>query len=104
MVDFVGADTTLAHAYSMEGRQSKLVLVGFGGGTLKFTAGLINELEVTTSSWGSISELSEVLSLAKIGKIHTRAKSIGFSEMDKTFEELAAGKIEGRAILVPDKS
>jgi alcohol dehydrogenase, propanol-preferring len=39
----------------MGGRQSKLVLVGLAGGTLKFTAGLVNELEVTTSSWGSIS-------------------------------------------------
>ena len=39
--------------------------------------------------------LSEVLSLAKLGKIRTRARSIGFSEMNKTFEELAAGKIEG---------
>ena len=87
----------------MGGRQSKLVLVGLAGGTLKFTTGLVNELEVTTSSWGSISELSEVLSLAKMGKIHTRARSIGFSEMNKTFEELAAGKIKGRAILVPDK-
>jgi hypothetical protein len=39
-----------------------------------------------------------------MGKIHTKAKSVGFGEMNKTFEELAAGKIEGRAILVPDKS
>jgi D-arabinose 1-dehydrogenase-like Zn-dependent alcohol dehydrogenase len=30
-------------------------------------------------------------------------KRIGFSKMNKTFEELAAGKIEGRAILVPDQ-
>jgi propanol-preferring alcohol dehydrogenase len=103
MVDFVGADTTLTQAYSMGGRQSKLVVVGLAGGTLKYTAGLLNEMEVTTSSWGSISELDEVLSLAKMGKIHTRAKKIGFGEMNKTFEELAAGKIEGRAILVPDQ-
>jgi len=94
MVDFVGADATLAQAYSMGGRQSKLVVVGLAGGTLKFTAGLVNELEVTTSNWGSISELSEVISLAKMGRIRTRAKRIGFDEMNKTFEELAAGKIE----------
>jgi propanol-preferring alcohol dehydrogenase len=103
MVDFVGTDLTLAQAYSMGGRQSKLVLVGLAGGTLKFTAGPLNELEVTTSNWGSISELSEVLFLAKTGKIRMTVKRIGFSEMNKTFEELAAGKIEGRAILVPDQ-
>lgn len=101
MIDFVGADATLAQAYSMGGRQSKLVVVGLAGGTLKFTAGLVNELEVTTSSWGSISELSEVLSLAKMGKIRARAKKIGFGDMNRTFEELTAGKIEGRAVLIP---
>ena len=56
----------------------------------------LNELEVTTSNWGSISELSEVISLAKMGKIRARAKKIGFGDMNRTFEELA-GKIEGRA-------
>jgi propanol-preferring alcohol dehydrogenase len=58
-------------------------------------------LEVTTSSWGSISELSEVLSLAKMGTIRARAKKIGFGDMNRTFEELTAGKIEGRAVLIP---
>jgi propanol-preferring alcohol dehydrogenase len=104
VVDFVGADTTLLQAYSMAGRQSKLVVVGLAGGTLKFTAGLVNEMEVTTSNWGSISELSEVLSLAKMGKIRTRSKRIRFSDMNKTFKDLADGKVEGRAILVPEQS
>ncbi|MGA7369063.1 MAG: zinc-binding dehydrogenase [Nitrososphaeraceae archaeon] len=103
IVDFVGADVTLAQAYSMGGRQSKLVVVGLAGGTLKFTAGLINELDVTTSNWGSISELSEVLFLAQKGKIQTSVKKIRFGEMNRTFEDLRAGKIEGRAVLLPDK-
>jgi threonine dehydrogenase-like Zn-dependent dehydrogenase len=50
IIDFIGADVTLARAYSIGGRRSKLVVVGLVGGTLKFTAGLVNELEVTTSS------------------------------------------------------
>lgn len=103
MVDFVGADIALAQAYSMGGGQSKLVVVGLAGGTLKFTAGLINEMDVTTSNWGSISELSEVLFLSKIGKIRTRVKKIKFGEMNRTFEDLSTGKIEGRAVLLPDK-
>lgn len=102
IVDFVGADSTLAQAYSMGGRQSKLVVVGLAGGALKFTAGLVNELEVTTSNWGSISELSEVLTLARMGKIKSRVKRVGFEEMNETFEELASGKIDGRAVLVPN--
>ena len=103
IVDFVGSDSTLAQAYSMGGRQSKLVVVGLAGGTLKFGAGLLNEMEVTTSSWGSISELSEVLALARMGRIRARVKRVKFDEMNETFRELAAGKIEGRAVLVPSQ-
>jgi D-arabinose 1-dehydrogenase-like Zn-dependent alcohol dehydrogenase len=42
-----------------------------------------------------------VLSLAKMGKIRARAKKIGFGDMNTSFKELAAGKIEGRAVLIP---
>jgi alcohol dehydrogenase, propanol-preferring len=52
MVDFVGTDATLDQAYSMGGRQSKLVLVGLAGGILKYNADLLGELELTTSNWG----------------------------------------------------
>jgi hypothetical protein len=52
---------TLGHESMFDGgRQSKLVLVGLASGTQKLTACLVNELEVTTRNWGSISELSEV--------------------------------------------
>jgi hypothetical protein len=50
VVNFVGADVTLAQAYSNGGRQSKLAVVGRAGDTLRFTGGLVNELEVSTSS------------------------------------------------------
>jgi alcohol dehydrogenase, propanol-preferring len=103
VIDFVGADVTLTQAYSMGGRQSKFIIVDLAGGTLQFTAGLVNELEVTTSNWGSISELSEVLFLAKIRNVRTKVKKIRFDEMNKTFEALKAGKIESRAVLIPDK-
>lgn len=80
VVDFVGVDVMLTQAYSMGGRQSKLVIIGTCWCTLKFTAGLVNELELTTSNWGSISELSEVLFLAKMRKVQTKVKKIRFDE------------------------
>ncbi len=101
IVDFVGTDSTLAQAYSMGGRQSKLVVVGLGGGTLKFRTNVMNEMEVTTSNWGSISELNEVLTIARTGKIRIKVKKIKFDEMNRTFEELNAGGVDGRAVLVP---
>jgi hypothetical protein len=69
----------------MGGRQSKVVVVSLAGGVLRFTTGLVDELEVTTSRWSSVSGLSEVLSLAKMGKIRVRAKKIGFGDMNRSF-------------------
>ncbi len=102
VVDFVGAETTLRQAYQAAGRQARVVLVGLAGGTLPFTALSLNEVEVTTSRWGSIQELSEVLALARKGLLRTRIQRVGFDEMNQTFDKLAHGQIEGRAVLVPE--
>ena len=102
VVDFVGADTTLRQAYQSAGRQARIVIVGLAGGTLPFTALSLNEIEVTTSRWGSILELSEVLALARKGLLRTRIQRVGFDEMNQTFDILADGQIEGRAVLVPE--
>jgi propanol-preferring alcohol dehydrogenase len=102
VVDFVGADTTLRQAYQSAGRQARVVIVGLAGSTLPFTALSLKEVEVTTSRWGSILELSEVLALARKGLLRTRIQRVGFDEMNQTFDKLAHGQIEGRAVLVPE--
>ena len=102
IVDFVGADATLRQAYYSAGRQARVVIVGLAGGTLPFNTQILNEAEVTTSSWGNIQELSEVLALASKGLLRTRIQRIGFNDMNQTFERLAHGQIEGRAVLVPE--
>jgi propanol-preferring alcohol dehydrogenase len=101
IIDFVGSDSTLNQAYSMGGRQSKLVVVGLEEGTLRFKTGIMKEMEVTSSNWGSMSELAEVLALARAGRIRITTTRIGFDEMNTTFEALAGGGIEGRAVLLP---
>jgi len=102
VVDFVGADTTLRQAYQSAGRQARVVIVGIDGSTLPFTALSLKEVEVTTRRWGSILELSEVLALARKGLLRTRIQRVGFDEMNQTFDKLAHGQIEGRAVLVPE--
>jgi alcohol dehydrogenase, propanol-preferring len=103
VVDFVGADATLRQAYQSAGRLARVVVVGLAGGILPFTTQSLNEVEVTTSSWGSIQELSEVLALARKGLLRTHIQRVGFDEMNQTFDKLAHGQIEGRAVLVPER-
>jgi propanol-preferring alcohol dehydrogenase len=102
VIDFVGADATLRQTYQSAGRQARVVVVGLAGGTLPFTTQSLNEAEITTSSWGSIQELSEVLALARKGLLRTHIQRVGFDEMNQTFDKLAHGQIEGRAVLVPE--
>ena len=105
IVDFVGADATMRQAYQSAGRQARVVIVGLAGGSLPFTVirtGSIEEIEVTTSSWGNITELSEVLALSRKGLIRSRIQRIGFEQINETFDQLAHGQIEGRAVLVPE--
>lgn len=101
VVDFVGSSATMTQAWSMAGRQAKVVIVGLAGGKLEFTTKVLNEAELTTSVWGSQVELSEVLELARRGVIRPRIRRVRFEEINEAFEDLAHGRIEGRAVLVP---
>jgi D-arabinose 1-dehydrogenase-like Zn-dependent alcohol dehydrogenase len=48
-----------------------------------------------------MSELAEVFALTRAGRIKMATTRIRFDEMNRTFEELAEGRIEGRAVLAP---
>lgn len=102
IIDFVGSDSTMAQAFDIAGRQAKCIIVGLAGGTLNFKTGLINEAEFSSSSWGSQVELSEVLALARKGVAKSRIQRVKFDEINDAFDELRAGKINGRAVLVPN--
>ncbi|MDI3298568.1 MAG: zinc-binding dehydrogenase [Bacillota bacterium] len=101
VIDFVGSDATMAQAWAMAGRLARVAIVGLAGGKLEFNAALVNEAELTTSCWGSLLELSEVLELARRGVARPRIRRVGFEEINEAFDDLAHGRVEGRAVLVP---
>lgn len=102
VVDFVGSDTTMGQVYQSAGHLARVVIVGLAGGTLQFSIAALNEAEVTTSIWGSIQELSEVLDAARQGQLRSRIQRIRFEELNQTFDRLARGQIEGHAVFTPD--
>lgn len=104
IVDFVGSDATMGQAYQSAGRLARVVIVGLAGGTLPFSIAALNEAEVTTSIWGSMQELSEVLALALRGLLRSSIQPVRFEEINQAFDKLAQGQIEGRAVLTPDRS
>jgi alcohol dehydrogenase, propanol-preferring len=102
VVDFVGVDETLALGAAVGRPLGDLALVGIGGGVLPvgfFT--MPYELSVATTYWGSIPELVEVIALARAGGIRARVQRFSLDDAPRAYEQMRAGKLRGRAVIVP---
>lgn len=100
--DFVGTDESLSLAARTVGRKGLLTVVGLGGGSLPYSfLGLRTEATVTSSTWGSRTELAEVVALAEAGLIATDVERRPLEDINQAFADLAAGAVRGRLVLVP---
>ncbi|MFV0253209.1 MAG: NAD(P)-dependent alcohol dehydrogenase [Beutenbergiaceae bacterium] len=102
VLDFVGVDPTLALGLAVLGQSGRLVLIGIGGGSLPIAFyTLPMEASVTTSAWGNLNDLVEVLALAQAGKLVSRTQVYGLDQINDGFAELERGAVPGRAVLNP---
>jgi propanol-preferring alcohol dehydrogenase len=102
VLDFVGADESLACAASCSRPLGDLTLVGVAGGSLGF--GFMDvpyEVSLQSVYWGSRSELVEVLELAARGVIAPSTTSYALSEAAQAYRDLEQGAVIGRAVVVP---
>ena len=103
VLDFVGADATMALGAAAARQCGDLTIVGLAGGTLPVSFfGLPYEVSVQTTYWGSRPELVEVLDLAARGLVRPRMTTFALSAAADAYQQLAEGKINGRAVIVPD--
>jgi propanol-preferring alcohol dehydrogenase len=101
--DVVGVDATIALAASVARPMSHLTIVGIGGGSYPvgfFTIGY--EVSVSTTYWGSLPELFEVIALAQAGRIRTRVTRYSLADAHLAYEAMRAGELDGRAVILPD--
>jgi propanol-preferring alcohol dehydrogenase len=101
-IDLVGADDTLALAAASTRSLGHLTIVGIAGGTLPvgfFSIGY--EVSVATTYWGSLPELVEVLALARSGRITPDVVRFDLDHAAEAYQQLAAGELSGRAVIVP---
>jgi alcohol dehydrogenase, propanol-preferring len=52
--------------------------------------------------WGTRSELIEVLDLARDGSVSVHVETYSLQEAPKAYERLHAGRVRGRAVILPD--
>lgn len=103
--DFVGVGPILSTAAAVMARQSRLTVVGIGGGTLEWSF-FANpyECEVTNTYWGTIEELHEVVAMYRQGQIVPEIERFSLHDGLEAYPRLQAGELSGRAVVVPHMS
>ncbi len=100
--DFVGSDVTLAAAARQLAPGGLLMVVGEAAGTISFGFEVAPlESWVTTTAWGSIGELREVVELAAAGALTWDVEVAPLEEAAIAHARLAGGEVRGRVVLVP---
>jgi propanol-preferring alcohol dehydrogenase len=102
VVDCVGNDETLALAVAVSRTLGQVTIVGLGGGSLPvgfFTVPY--EASITTTYWGSIPELAEVVALGEAGLIRAEVERFSLAAAPEAYRRMAAGELDGRAVISP---
>ncbi|CAM5699181.1 NAD(P)-dependent alcohol dehydrogenase [Streptomyces canus] len=102
--DFVGAEPTLRTAGALAAVEGDVTIVGIGGGALPVGFGSLPfEVSVAAPYWGSRSELVEVLNLARSGAVSVHTETYSLDEAPLAYERLHTGKVNGRAVILPNR-
>ena len=104
--DFVGVQPTVELATKVIAPDGALRFVGLGEGSFTYAADSLTEVlpwgvDVRRSFGGTRTDLLEVAELARLGKIGIETKQYSLDDGLQAFDDLEAGKVQGRAILVP---
>ncbi|MDT0341218.1 NAD(P)-dependent alcohol dehydrogenase [Streptomyces litchfieldiae] len=100
--DFVGAQPTVTIAGALAAVEADVSIVGIGGGALPVGINTTAfDVAVAAPYWGSRGELGEVLALARGGAVEVHVETFGIDEAPLAYERLHAGKISGRAVVLP---
>lgn len=103
IIDFVGAKPTMEAAAGAVNRQGILVVVGLAGGRLEFGVGVIpSEAVLTTSIWGSLEELKELLEFVRTQGVEHLVETMHLDDAQEALERLRRGDIRGRVVLTVD--
>ncbi len=102
-LDLVGNEATMSLAMATTRSAGRIMLVGVAGGAVPWSFWSTKfEVELSASTWGSISDLREVIALARSGHLQPTVSTYGFDEIPAAFEALESGSLEGRAVILPN--
>ena len=100
--DYVGNEATLDYAVRNVAPGGLVSLVGEGGGRFEFSFDRVPvEASMTTTSWGSLADLRDVVRLARRGRMRWQVERMPLKRARSAHDRLLAGSVRGRIVLVP---
>jgi D-arabinose 1-dehydrogenase-like Zn-dependent alcohol dehydrogenase len=100
--DFVGEHGTPDASIKMLHRGGTYSQIGYGGSlSIKTVDLLLSEFNIVGNIVGSYNDLAELMELNHQGKVKITAQQFPLEDAAEVLRELDAGRIEGRAVLLP---
>jgi len=100
--DFVGAAPTIELALATVALRGRVTVVGIANGTVEWNFYKVPyEVELTSTYWGTIEELHEVVDLYRAGQITPDIEVYALDDALDAYRALEAGELSGRAVVAP---
>ena len=102
VLDFVAEEGAEAAGWAMTGRAGSYYVIGYGGTVHIPTLDIIStERNVIGNIVGTYNDLAELMALAQGGKVTLHTRVYPLAAAADALADLDAGRVRGRAILVP---
>ncbi len=102
VLDFVAEQGAEQDGFAMTGRAGSYYVIGYGGTVSIPTLDIIStERNIVGNIVGTYNELAELMVLAQAGKVTLHTKTYPLDAAAEAIADLDAGRVRGRAILVP---
>jgi NAD+-dependent secondary alcohol dehydrogenase Adh1 len=102
VIDFVGENGTTAEGLAMTRRAGDYHVVGYGENVNVPTIDLIStEKNIIGNLVGSYNDLVELMALAAAQRVTLHTQKYAMDDVQTAIDDLSAGRVRGRAILVP---
>jgi NAD+-dependent secondary alcohol dehydrogenase Adh1 len=102
VLDFVAEQGAESDGWSMTGEAGSYFVIGYGGTLTIPTLDIITtERNIIGNIVGTYNELAELMVLAQAGRVTLHTRTYPLDAAPEAIADLDAGRVRGRAILVP---
>jgi len=102
VIDFLGEGTAIEDGVAMLRRAGSYFVIGYGGIVNVPAIDIIStEINFVGNLVGTYNDLAELMTLAAQGKVQLHTRTYPLSAINEAMTDLAAGRLQGRGILVP---